>query len=120
MRVTVERGTPHQAILRLDGQLDIDTGAALHAVLNDLLAQADTRIVVDLAGLTFCDSTGLSAFVLAHQRCTATGGYLRLAAPSAFLLRVLGVVGLRAAVPVFRTVEAARTGDPRGLVAPAP
>jgi hypothetical protein len=37
---------------------------------------------------------GLSAFVDADNRCTAANGYLRLAAPSPFLMHVLAVVGL--------------------------
>jgi anti-anti-sigma factor len=68
--------------------------------------------VVDLSALTFCDSIGLSTFVDAHRRCAAAGGYVRLAAPTPFLLRVLAVVGLLDRVPAYDTVLGAVRDDP--------
>jgi anti-sigma B factor antagonist len=120
MRVTVDRRSGDVVVLQLHGQLDIDSGASLEAALARLLAGAESRIVVDLSGLAFCDSTGLSALLLAQQHCRDNGGFLRLAAPAPFLLRVLTVVGLRAALPVYRSVAAARAGDPGGLMPAVP
>jgi len=103
-------------VVTLAGQLDIDTAKKLHATMDGLRADGVTRMVVDLADLTFCDSVGLSALVVAHRQCAAEGGYLRLAAPTRFLLRVLGGVGVSPAVPAYATVAAACAGDPDGLL----
>src|SRR5690348_13246755 len=81
-------------VVTLSGQLDLDTAHLLREVLEPLLEQPVPRIVVDLAGLTFCDSIGLSALAVGHNRCTEAGGYLRLSAPTPFLIKVLAVVGL--------------------------
>jgi anti-sigma B factor antagonist len=80
-------------IVHLDGSLDIDSRAKLDAALGGLLDEGASRLVVDLSGLTFCDSTGLSALLFAHRRCEVEGGP-GLAAPSSFLLSALGMVGL--------------------------
>lgn len=120
MDIVVVWQSGQSATVALSGQLDIDTGRELDAALDDLREQLVTGIVIDLSGLTFCDSTGLSALVTTHHHCTALGGYLRLAAPSPFLHRVLRVVGIADVIPVYTTVQAARTADPTGLVTANP
>lgn len=91
------------------GQLDMQTAPVLRAAIDDLIRGGDRRIVVDLGNLTFCDSIGLSTLVVAHRSCAEDGGYLRLARPTPFMLNLLTVVGIRDAVQVFETVEAACT-----------
>jgi len=61
-------------------------------------------VVVDLSGIEFCDSTGLSAFVVGHDRAAAAGGWLRLAAPTPFLDELLETVGLTNRIGVYATV----------------
>jgi anti-sigma B factor antagonist len=107
-------------VVSLRGQLDIDTAQQLRDVLDALLDTPVPRIVVDVADLTFCDSIGLSALALAYNRCAEAGGYLRLAGPTPFLLRMLTVVGLTPTLPAYRTVRHACAGDPDGLVPPLP
>lgn len=102
----------------LSGALDCDAAPTLESELRALVDRSAHRIVVDLSGLTFCDSIGLSTFVTAYKACTAAGGFLRLAAPKPFLVRVLTVVGLLDALPVFETVEEACSGDGSRLAAP--
>ena len=107
-------------VVSLRGQLDIDTCATLDELLTDLHARDVVRIVVDLADVTFCDSTGLSALVVGYHRAAHAGGYLRLAGPTPFLLRVLGVVGIRDTVPVFRSTAAAIRGHDSEVVTEVP
>jgi len=104
-------------VVALRGQLDVDSAPDLYATVDALRKRAVHRVVVDLGGLTFCDSVGLSSFVIAHKYCTETGGYLRLAAPAPFLAKALSVVGVAGVIPVYRTVDGARTGDREELVA---
>jgi anti-anti-sigma factor len=47
------------ARLRLSGELDVDTAAAAEEALRALRGAGATRIVLDLRGLEFMDSTGL-------------------------------------------------------------
>jgi anti-anti-sigma factor len=107
------------AVVALSGQLDVQTCLVLESALDRLREAASTRVVVDLSGVTFCDSVGLSAFVVGHKYCTAAGGYLRLAAPTPFMIRLLQVVGVAGPLPIYQTVQSACAADPAGLVAPA-
>jgi len=70
------------------------------------------RVVVDLPGIGFCDSIGLSVFVVGHARAVELGGRLRLAGPNPFLTRLLGTVGLTAALPVYGDIADALAGRP--------
>jgi anti-sigma B factor antagonist len=94
-------------IVQPNGQLDIETAHRLERALERLIEAGDVRIVVDLGRLTFCDSIGLSALILAHRLCADKGGYLRLARPNPFLLNLLTVVGVRDSVEVYDSVESA-------------
>lgn len=118
MNVTVGVAADRVTIVTPRGELDLDTAAQLRAVIEDLLARDTVRIVVDLARLNFCDSVGLSTFTVAGTACAAAGGYLRLAAPTPFLLRLLGVVGLLDRIPVYATVPAALEADAAQLLTP--
>jgi anti-sigma B factor antagonist len=94
-------------VVQPSGQLDMETAPRLRAAIDQLIQGGDRRIVVDLGRLTFCDSIGLSTLVVAARTCATDGGYLRLARPTPFLLNLLTVVGVRDALEVFDTVEAA-------------
>src|SRR5690349_21373323 len=108
MRIIVaDHPVAGSTVVTLQGELDIDCGLPLRATLAALLDRSISRIVIDLGPVSFCDSTSLSAFADTERRCRQAGGYLRLAAPSPFLHRILTVVGLAARIPVYTTVQAA-------------
>src|SRR5689334_7820286 len=103
-------------LLALSGELDIASAGELEDQVAKLVAAGRTRVVADLSALSFCDSTGIGTLVRANNDCRRSGGYFRLAALSRNVARVMGVVGLLATFPVYRTVEAARVADPDGLL----
>ena len=89
------------------GDLDLDTAPVLTTTLDQVLDRHAPCVVIDLSGVQFCDSTGLSALLLGHRRATAAGGWLRLAGPGAFLGNLLETVGITPPLPVFPTVAEA-------------
>jgi anti-anti-sigma factor len=107
MQVSVAHHPPNTAVLILRGSLDIDTAPALKANLNRLVEQPSPRVVVDLAGLDFCDSMGVGVLVTAHSRALERGGWVRLAAPSSFLRRLLDTLGLAQHLSLYPNVERA-------------
>jgi anti-sigma B factor antagonist len=54
----------HRTLI-LRGELDIASAGRLEATLLEVCADGTTGITLDLSGLTFMDSTGLSAVLLA-------------------------------------------------------
>jgi anti-sigma B factor antagonist len=108
------------AVVILSGQLDIDSAPAVREAFDTLSDRAVIRIVADLSRLDFCDSIGLSTFVIAHRRCGDAGGWVRIAGPTPFMVRLLSVVGVAEAVAMYRTVEGARNDDADDRIPPVP
>jgi anti-sigma B factor antagonist len=55
-------------VLSLYGELDLDSSPLLERELETLSAAGRDRVVVDLSGLEFMDSTGLQTLLRAHER----------------------------------------------------
>lgn len=71
-----------------------------------LLAGPGT-VVLDLAGVGFCDSSGLRVLMEAERRPTANGGTLRPAGPTAPVRRLLSLSKADAVLEIFPDVRGA-------------
>ncbi|OQR61988.1 anti-anti-sigma factor [Streptomyces maremycinicus] len=65
------------------------------------------RLVVDLSGVSFMDSSGINVFVAAHHAVTATDGWIRIAPAQEPVLRPLQMVGVNAIITCHPTLEEA-------------
>ncbi|MFI1759409.1 STAS domain-containing protein [Streptomyces sp. NPDC020571] len=105
------RITTHDAatgpVLSIFGVLDYATVAQLRERLTILTLQPGQRLVLDLAGLTFCDSSGITALIAARNHAAAFHADIALAAVPAHTLRVLRMVGLDQIFPLHPDSDAA-------------
>jgi anti-sigma B factor antagonist len=96
------------AVLSLAGEIDLYTVPRLQAELATALAAADPpRIVVDMSGVEFCDSTGMNVLLAAHRRAGEQGGDFVLAAPRPAVRKILQVTGLESVFTVHDDLAAA-------------
>ena len=72
------------------GELDISTAPSLGRHLKPL-ADAGHHLILDLAGVRFCDCAGLSSFLKLQEHATAADGSLYLAAPTVMVRRVIAL-----------------------------
>ncbi|CAN5434661.1 MAG: STAS domain-containing protein [Acidimicrobiia bacterium] len=80
--------------LRVSGELDAFSVPTLTSVLEQRAASDGGSVVLDMAGVTFVDSSALQALVEFHQRFSEQGGALLIASPSPALTRLLNITGL--------------------------
>lgn len=99
LSITVHR-TGDEVVLRLAGEIDMLTAAQLSTVVNEVLADPPPRIVLDLAGVTFCDSQGLGTLVVLSRKASHSQCLLIMSNVGDFLLRVLDITGLRSALMI--------------------
>jgi anti-anti-sigma factor len=83
-----------RALLVFSGEVDYSVAARFREALVDLAEAGAVHLDLDLEGVTFIDSRGLSVLLHARRRCVRFGGSLRLIAVSPQVLRVLRVTGL--------------------------
>ncbi|GAA1527937.1 STAS domain-containing protein [Actinomadura kijaniata] len=98
------------AVVTATGELDLYTAPRLQNALAVLLREEVDRIVVDLSGVEFCDSTGMNVLLSAMKRLKERGGSLELAAPRPAVRRILQVTGLDSVFTVVDAVPAPHAG----------
>jgi anti-sigma B factor antagonist len=88
-----------RSVLALDGELDIATVPVLReAALSELDSTETRTLVLDLAALTFLDSTGLGCWIELRNRAEESGRTLELADVPAGAERTVRIAGL---APLF-------------------
>lgn len=85
----LERGI----LIALDGDLDLATAT----VVEDELRRAEhseARVVIDLANVSFMDSTGIRMLISADRRLREQGGSLQIIHVPAHIQRLFELVGI--------------------------
>ena len=99
----------HVTIVQPRGELDLATAETLRSTLDAAIAETlsaaldgmehGARLVLDLRGLSFIDSTGLHLLVALDQRARRDGFQLTLLAPAAPIDRAIQLCGLDQMLP---------------------
>jgi len=96
------------AVVEVQGEVDMFTAPKLREKLVQTVEEGCYRIVVDLQGVSFMDSTGLGTLVGGLKRVKEHEGTLALVCTSRPVLRVLSITGLNNVFPVYDSVEQAK------------
>jgi anti-sigma B factor antagonist len=93
--LTIDRlDDPHATTLRLSGELDLSSAGELEAAIDDAQASGRGPLTLDLAALTFMDSTGMTVLARAHLAGAQAGRPVFLAHLGNQVRRVLELVGM--------------------------
>jgi anti-sigma B factor antagonist len=100
------RASAHEAgsavVIVAEGELDL-VGAP--RLLDAMPAEGTTRVVLDLGGVQFMDSSGLRSLLEARQSCIEAGRPFAIARPSVAVSRVLELVDLSSEFEVVERPE---------------
>jgi anti-sigma B factor antagonist len=93
------RSRGYLVTVTLAGELDVATVPGLDQRLGPP-ADLGRHLLLDLAGLRFCDCAGLSLFLRLQQRAGLAGGSLHLVATTAQVRRLIAATNLSDVLPV--------------------
>jgi anti-anti-sigma factor len=98
---------PDTVVLAVSGELDVASAPMLRAHVRFALGGRPARLVLDLAGLRFCDAAGLSVLAMARNATTRDGISLALAAVPRPVRRLLKMTGMNRILDAYPSVAAA-------------
>jgi anti-sigma B factor antagonist len=89
-------------VLEVFGELDVATAPRLCALIDAARIHRVKRLMIDMTGVDFCDSTGLRALMGASREIRVSGGRLAIAClPGSAVARLFDIVGARETLRVF-------------------
>ncbi|WP_431875901.1 STAS domain-containing protein [Amycolatopsis sacchari] len=106
------------AVIAVQGEISWETATLFSAGAQAVLDTAHPHLLLDLAGVTFCDSAALRTFLALQDRAHELGGKLTLAAVPRELQRMIERTGLSTTLHSSATTTVARNdrqppGTPR-------
>ncbi len=99
-----------RTIVAATGEVDVYTAPVLDEALSGVVSGGATRVVVDLSGVDFLDSTGLSVLVKALKRVRDADGSLDVVVTAERVAKVFRITGLDQVIPVHPSLADALAG----------
>lgn len=110
MEITRTAVADTAAVLAPRGRLDLVTASRLRAEIAATVAEGRPRVVVDLEGVTFVDSSGLGALIAGLKVARDAGGELRIANAGKQAVTVLSITRLDRVLRQYPSVDEALAG----------
>jgi anti-sigma B factor antagonist len=92
-----------RAVVALAGEVDLSTSPRFREVLLQSIDDGARHVVLDLALVTFLDSTAISVLVEGVNRLRPGGGSLAVVCDGGSVKRVLEIAGLQRVLAVYPT-----------------
>ena len=104
--ITVARVGDSITVVAVHGELDLHAADELRGAL-DTAAGDGRRLVIDLVGTTFIDSTALGIIAAAAKTAEPRGGKLTVVASDPRIVRIFQLTGLDRLISVVRSLSEA-------------
>jgi anti-anti-sigma factor len=96
-------------IIALPPEIDITNADGVGTELRTAFRPGVAVVIADMTQTTFCDSAAARNLLLANDKASESHAELRLAIPSAAVLRTLKILGLDQVLRIYPSLEAALT-----------
>lgn len=105
MNLKVETSHPSDgvALIKLGGEADVYTSPRIKQEIVDLLNNGTHKLVVDLTGVEYLDSTGLGVLIGGLKRAREREGDLKLVCDNTRILRIFEITGLTKIFDIHRS-----------------
>jgi anti-sigma B factor antagonist len=99
------------AIISLNGEVDVASAPNLNDAVGSVTGPG-ARLILDLTGVSFMDSTGLSALIRTFKMLREAGGELRIVAAGTRVTKLFEVTKLDLVFATYPSVAAAQMTPP--------
>jgi anti-sigma B factor antagonist len=106
-RLTERDVDARTSVIAVDGEIHVSTAPEFSGLLNASIEAGHVAIVLDLTGVLFIDSTGLSVLLNALRRITRAGGRMAIVCTNPTVLRLFEITRLDSTFAIHRDVEPA-------------
>ncbi len=100
-RVELLRPFDHLAVVELEGDVDIHSASRFKGVVAQALDEGASRIIIDLAKVSFIDSTALGVVVGGLKGVKAHGGSLDVVCPDESMRDIFTATGLDQVLGIY-------------------
>jgi anti-sigma B factor antagonist len=107
MNISMLKQDATAVVVRLEGRLDALAAEETRARLEALVADRPARLLVDMAGVPFVDSSGLGALVAVLKAARRSGGEMALVSPQAQTRKLLTLTTLSRVLPIVDSPDTA-------------
>jgi anti-sigma B factor antagonist len=91
-----------------EARLDTNISGLLKGEFTMLLkVEGAKKFILDLSAVESCDSSGLSAILVANRILNSTNGHMRIASPSEKVYNLIKITQLDSFLPICKTVDEA-------------
>lgn len=114
LTIATELREPATAIMRLEGRVVLGRDSQqLEWSIDKQLKDGSKVVVLDLAGVTHIDSTGVGILVMLAGKAKTSGAELRLAGAAGTVHEVFTLTKLNELIPLFASAEDAASAAVR-------
>jgi anti-sigma B factor antagonist len=96
---------PEARVMHPEGRIDAAAAPAFGEHVRQLLHAGWTKLIIDLDGVSFVDSSGLGAMIVGLKLARRAGGDLRIVSPPQQFKKLLQVTSLGRVLPVYPSIE---------------
>lgn len=97
-------------MIALKGEVDVYTSPAFKQRLVEAIDDGCDKIVVDLEGVDFIDSSGLGVLVSGLRRVSERSGFIKLVVGKEQILKIFRITGLDKVFSIYASTEDALAG----------
>src|SRR5688500_9291399 len=105
MNLRVETRKPREdvVVIALTGEVDVYTSPKVKQEIVTLLNSGISKLIVDLTGVEYLDSTGLGVLIGGLKRARERDGDLKLICDNVRILRIFEITGLTKIFDIYRS-----------------
>lgn len=95
------------SVLKLNGEIDVYTAPQFREAISALITSGQKNLVIDLADVSYMDSSGFGALLSATKKLKPTGGSVILVQCNSAIDRILRITRLDTVFGTYKSVDEA-------------